>query len=131
MAEGVLDAQELLAAAQKEEETSEKALRECVEGVLADAPRSGAPATFAPEQVVQIVALACEAPREDSGRALSHWTPRDLADEAVKRGIVGSISVRKLRWGVFWGEADLKPHLMRYWLNNERLSRAGGLRRGG
>jgi hypothetical protein len=40
------DAQELLAAAEKEEEeeeTSKKALGECVEGVLADAPRSGAP----------------------------------------------------------------------------------------
>jgi putative transposase len=88
------DAQELLAAA--EEEASEKALRECVEGVLADAPRSGAPATFAPEQIVQIVALACEDPREDSGRPVSHWTPRELADEAVKRGIVGSISVRSV-----------------------------------
>src|SRR5215204_2697876 len=33
-------------------DTSEKALRKCVEEVLADAPRSGAPATFAPEQVV-------------------------------------------------------------------------------
>jgi putative transposase len=90
------DAQELLAAAEKEEETSQKALRECVEGVLADAPRSGAPATFAPEQIVQIVALACEDPREDSGRPVSHWTPRELADEAVKRGIVGSISVRSV-----------------------------------
>jgi putative transposase len=88
------DAQELLGAA--EEETSEKALRECVEGVLADAPRSGAPATFTPEQVVQIVALACEDPREDSGRAVTHWTPRELADEAVKRGIVGSISARSV-----------------------------------
>ena len=89
------DAQELLAAAEKEE-ISEKALRECVEEVLADAPRSGAPATFAPEQIVQIVALACEDPREDSGRPVSHWTPRELADEAVKRGIVGSISVRSV-----------------------------------
>ena len=23
-------------------------------------------------------------------------------------------------WGVFWGEADLKPHRIRYWLNNGR-----------
>src|SRR5215210_5740417 len=27
---------------------------------------------------------------------------------------------RRAAWGVFWGEADLKPHRMRYWLNNER-----------
>ena len=89
------DAAELVAAAE-EEETSENALRECVEEVLADAPRSGAPATFAPEQVVQIVALACEVPREGSGRPVTHWTPRELADEAVKRGIVRSISVRSV-----------------------------------
>src|SRR5215216_5876942 len=23
-------------------------------------------------------------------------------------------------WAVFWGEADLKPHRMRYWMHNER-----------
>ena len=41
----------------------EKALRGCIEeDVLADAPRSGAPATFTPEQVCRIVALACEDP---------------------------------------------------------------------
>jgi DDE superfamily endonuclease len=27
---------------------------------------------------------------------------------------------RRAAWGVFWGEVDLKPHKMRYWLNNER-----------
>src|SRR5215213_3417313 len=25
-------------------------------------------------------------------------------------------------WAVFWGEADLKPHRIRYWLNNERAA---------
>ena len=121
------DAQELLTAA--EEETSEKALRECVEGVLADAPRSGAPATFAPEQVVQIVALACEAPREDSGRAVSHWTPRELADEAVKRGIVGSISPRSV--GRFLGRGGSETPQDTLLAKQRALSRTGGLRRGG
>ena len=37
--------------------------------------------------------MACETP-EKSGRPVSHWTPRKLADEVVKRGIVPSISVR-------------------------------------
>jgi putative transposase len=41
--------------------------------------------------VVQIIALACEAPKL-SNRPLSHWTARELADEAVKRGLVDSIS---------------------------------------
>lgn len=60
---------------------------------LQDAPRPGAPATFGPEQWCQIIALACESP-EDSGRPISHWTPRELADEAIQRGIVESISER-------------------------------------
>ena len=60
---------------------------------LQDAPRPGTPATFGPEQWCQIIALACESP-EDSGRPISHWTPRELADEAIKRGIVETISER-------------------------------------
>src|ERR1043166_3825959 len=60
---------------------------------LQDAPRPGAPTTFSAEQWCQIIALACEPP-EASGRPLSHWTPRELADEACKRGIVATISKR-------------------------------------
>jgi transposase len=60
---------------------------------LQDAPRPGAPVTFSAEQWCQSIALACEPP-EASGRPLSHWTPRELADEACKRGIVGTISKR-------------------------------------
>jgi transposase len=72
---------------EEEEEGKRKKLRECIEeDVLAEAPRSGAPATFTPEQVVRIVALACEDPREGSGRPVSHWTSAELADEAEKRG---------------------------------------------
>jgi transposase len=60
---------------------------------LQDAPRPGAPATFNAEQWCQIIALACE-PAEAAGRPISHWTPRELADEARKRGIVATISAR-------------------------------------
>lgn len=60
---------------------------------LQDAPRPGAPATLSPEQWCQIMALACEPP-EVSGRPISHWTPRELADEAVKRGLVETMSER-------------------------------------
>lgn len=60
---------------------------------LQDAPRPGAPAPFSAEQWCQIIALACEPP-EASGRPISHWTPRELADEARKRGIVETISER-------------------------------------
>lgn len=60
---------------------------------LADAARPGAPAKFTPEQVCQIIALACEKP-VDSGRPISQWSHRELADEIVRRGIVDSISPR-------------------------------------
>ena len=60
---------------------------------LQDEPRPGAPATFSSEQWCQIIALACEPPA-DSGRPISHWTPRELAAEAMKRGIVETISER-------------------------------------
>ena len=58
---------------------------------LEDAPRPGAPATFTPEQICEIVALACEPP-ETSDLPLSHWSQSELAREAVRRGIVESIS---------------------------------------
>ncbi len=64
-----------------------------VTDALNDAPRTGAPPTFSAEQVVQLVALACEPP-PSSDRPVSHWTPRELADEAVKRAIVPTISPR-------------------------------------
>lgn len=60
---------------------------------LEDAPRPGKPVTIGPEQVCQIVALACEAP-EKSGRPISQWSGREIADEIVARGIVGTISPR-------------------------------------
>lgn len=74
-------------------DTEEALWRAAVEDTLADAPRSGRPATFSPEQVVQILAVACEAPA-DSGRPVTHWTPPELAAEVVRRGVVPRISSR-------------------------------------
>ena len=62
---------------------------------LADAARSGAPATITAEQICAIVALACEQP-EESGVPISHWSASELAREAVRRGIVKSISPRSV-----------------------------------
>ena len=95
---------------------SDKELTGYIEEVLADAPRSGAPATFSPEQIVQIVAVACEKP-QDANRPISHWTHQELAAEVIKRAIVPTISSRQV--GRFLSEADLKPHLSRYWLNSK------------
>jgi len=66
-----------------------------VDARLADRERSGAPARITAEQWCQIVALVCEVP-EHSQRPISHWTPREIADEAIKRGIIDQISPRHL-----------------------------------
>ena len=88
----------------------QRAIIEC----LSDAPRSGSPGTFSAEQIVGLIGLACEPP-ENSGRPVTSWTGRELADEAQKRGLVESISAshvnRILR------EVDLQPHRSRYWCN--------------
>jgi putative transposase len=74
---------------------SDPQLLSLIEETLDDAPRPGGPATFTPEQIVQIVAVACEPP-EKSGRPISHWTARELADEVQKRQIVPAISPRSV-----------------------------------
>ena len=58
---------------------------------LSDAPRCGAPATFTPEAICQIMALACEDP-ETLDVPISHWSQSELARQSVARGIVESIS---------------------------------------
>lgn len=72
-------------------EISDHDLRDLVLKGLSDLPRSGAPPTFTAEQIVQIVAVACEEPSK-SGRPISHWTPKELAAEVIKRQIVETIS---------------------------------------
>jgi len=95
-------------------------LRRAIEAVLTDAPRPGAPGKFTPEQVTQILAVACEPP-EKSGRPITHWTAHELADEVVKRGIVTSISTSQV--SRYLREAALQPHKSRYWLNTTSNSR--------
>jgi len=62
---------------------------------LLDLPRPGAPDTFTPEQLCQLIALSCEKP-EDHGRPITHWTHKELAQEAIKLGIVETISANHL-----------------------------------
>jgi len=93
---------------------SRAALRRAIEAILSDEPRPGAPGKFTPEQVVQILAVACEPP-EKSGRPITHWTTLELTDEVIKRGIVDSISPAQV--ARYLREAALQPHKSRYWLN--------------
>lgn len=66
-------------------------LSELLVAGLQDEPRSGTPAKFTAEQIVQLLALSCEDPQA-SGLPVTHWTPTELAAEAVKRGLAASIS---------------------------------------
>ena len=79
----------------EEDNASDPQLLGLIQEILDDAPRPGGPATFSPEQIVQIVAVACEPP-EKSGRPISHWTHRELADEVKKRQIVKDIAPRSV-----------------------------------
>ena len=72
---------------------SQAQLQKAIAEVLADEQRTGCHGKFTAEQVTQIVAVACEKP-EDSGRPITHWSPRELAEEVQQREIVESISVR-------------------------------------
>lgn len=61
---------------------------------LSDVPRPGRPSEITAEQTCQLVALACEQPKE---RPISQWTGRAIADEVMRRGILAQISPRHAR----------------------------------
>ncbi len=84
----------------EQEDTSGAAVKQQTLETLSDLQRPGVPPTFSPEQVVQIVAIACEEVNA-SERPVHRWTPEEIADEAIKRGIVTHISASSVRR--FWG----------------------------
>ncbi len=71
------------------------ALERAIAAALADAPRPGTPATFTAEQIIHVINLACHPPAQFA-RPVTAWTPRELADEAVKQGLVTRISARSV-----------------------------------
>jgi transposase len=80
---------------------------------LADRPRPGRPRTFTAVQVAEVKALACELPA-DSDVALARWSCPDLAGEAVRRGVVESVSASTVRR---WLATDaIKPWQHRSWI---------------
>lgn len=70
---------------------SDTMYRRELETILADAERPGAPATFTEEQKQQIIAVATRKP-EDEGVPVTHWSHGLLAQTAVDKGIVKTIS---------------------------------------
>jgi transposase len=89
--------------------------RFCVERLpgLDDRPRTGRPRRFTAVQVAEVKALACELPT-DSDVPLAKWSCPDLAAEAVRRGVVDSVSASTVRR---WLAADaIKPWQHRSWI---------------
>jgi len=78
------------------EDENPRKLRSVIEKVLSDEPRSGKPAKFTDEQVACIIAMSLQKP-DELGLPFSHWTPELLKDEAIKKGIVPSISTSRVR----------------------------------
>jgi hypothetical protein len=100
---------------EKIKQNEKQSLKKCIIECLNDAPRTGKPPKFTPEQVVKITSLACTTPKSH-GIPLSHWSTRALALQTVKMKIVPKISHAKI--AVFLKQGDLKPHRSQYWLNS-------------
>jgi putative transposase len=90
-------------------------LRKAIELSLRDEYRRGGPMKFTAEQVVQIVAISCE-DITASEYPVSHWTPKEVAAEAMKRGIVSQISTRQVGRFLKRGgsQTPLEPLLAEY-----------------
>ncbi|MCY7332741.1 MAG: helix-turn-helix domain-containing protein [Pseudanabaena sp. CAN_BIN31] len=80
---------------QEQEGISIKEESKRIEGILNDRARAGCPAKFEVETILKILLVAQEEP-EESGRLVSHWTPRELRQEVIKREIVDEISTRSV-----------------------------------
>ncbi len=95
-------------AVEEEKKMTATAEKQLIEAILIDQPRPGTPPTFSSQQVVRIVALACEDPQADE-RPITEWTPRELAAEAIKRGIVERISARSIERFLKGGQLEAPP----------------------
>jgi transposase len=62
-----------------------------VQDRLSDVPRPGRKSQISAEQTCQLIAMGCSQPKE---RPISQWTGREIADEAMARGIIKQISPR-------------------------------------
>lgn len=80
---------------------------------LGDAKRSGRPPRFAPVQVAQVKALACQPP-EASGVPLARWSCPEPARQAAADGICASVSSATVRRWL--AEDAIKPGQYQSWI---------------
>jgi hypothetical protein len=60
---------------------------------LSDLQRPGRPSQITAEQTCQLIALACEQPKE---RPISHWTGREIAEEIMARAFSSTFPLAML-----------------------------------
>jgi transposase len=108
-------------------------LRQLIEQALSDAPRSGAPAIFTPEQVCLLIALACETslphlsvwsrkiwqPEQSFYKMKSHrirfvYTPKHCSRLNQVEIWFGILSPRLLKRGEFKSTAELKERILKF-----------------
>ena len=94
---------------------SDKKLSEVIISVLSDKQRPGKEPVFTPEQIMLINELACKNPK-DFGYELACWNLASLAQEAVRQGIVESISAASVQR--FLKFAGIAPWKNRCWLSS-------------
>lgn len=87
-----------LATVEASADADDRDLLDAIVESLSDRPRSGRPPEFTAAEFAAIISIARER-SEDSDRPVSHWTPREVADEAFKRGVLKTrrISPRHVR----------------------------------
>lgn len=83
--------------------TREKYVTDGLDKALYEPPRPGQPKRLSPSQEAQIIAIACS----DAPEGRNCWTLELLRNEALKRGIVDTISTGPIR--ILLKEHKLKP----------------------
>lgn len=85
-----------------------------VEGIT-DLPRSGRPVEITPLVRHQLIALACDSPR-DHGLVRDIWSHETLAQVLVEERRIESISPRSV--GLILEAAEIKPHRVKMWCHS-------------
>lgn len=100
-------------------EISDEELEAVLLDVLSDEERSGSPGKFTAEQLTRIIELACKSPG-GLGLPVTHWTPQELAIEAMRQAIVKSISPRHVARFFGGGRHQASPHAVLAESDNRR-----------
>lgn len=92
-----------------------------LEAALSDSARPGRPATISDDDIVWVRSLACQKPSE-FGYAQELWTLQKLQQHIQRHCIeAGYPTLQKVARSKVWdilNQADIKPHRIRYYLEN-------------